>query len=69
LHLDPTNGASVGGSVLAPPTDTTPTLAEVGLTKKQSSKAQKLGDSAMIPVTTYSERAMRELSIRAIIDS
>ncbi len=39
-----TGDVPVGGSVSAPPTDATPTLAEVGLTKKQSSKARKIAD-------------------------
>jgi hypothetical protein len=33
-----------GGAILVPPESQPPTLAEVGLTKKQSSKAQKIAD-------------------------
>jgi hypothetical protein len=53
LSGDVPAGARVGGNRPEPPTDKPATLAEIGITKKQSATAQKL---AAIPEPEFKER-------------
>ena len=56
-------GSAVTGGVQLPVRDNTPTLAELGLTKRESSEAQKL---ATLPEATFQEQNSLDATVGAV---